>query len=525
MSTKDVTLSASVRNSLLSLQNTREFIQRTQGRLSTGLKVASAIDDPVAYFQSKGLSDRASDFTQKKDAINQGVSTVTGALNGVDGIEALVSQMKGVVQSMKSMSASQVTDLVAQFNDLRSQINNLAADATYQGTNLINGTGQTLTVEFSDKTASRLVVRSVDLTNASSGLNLQQAVAFTGGFVVKYSARSFTAGATNTTFTSGPSGWLGDGLSNTQSLTLTWAGPSHTYTAGGTTTFTYGTSTYTVQVNSQSVVSAGQTVTVQLVSGGDSTAGFYIRGTDVMNFAVSFTGLQSSTISAGAQGHSAGSTLTLTWQGGRTRTFTTADGAIKFDFGTASFTFEMGRGNKMTLSAGATFAVTLEGSFGNYGSADGGQGVMWQNGVAASGQFVPNSGGATNTVTKQYGIAADGAHSHSAGGVTAQTLHNVRYAGVGTSDQFNQFISELDTALTKLRTQAQTLGSNVALLNTRLDFTSNYVNTLTAGSGKLTLADINEEAANLLALQTRQQLGIQALSFAGQADQSVLKLF
>ena len=52
----DVTLSAAVRNSLLSLQNTTDLIDRTQNRLSTGLKVASAIDDPVAFFQAKTLS-------------------------------------------------------------------------------------------------------------------------------------------------------------------------------------------------------------------------------------------------------------------------------------------------------------------------------------------------------------------------------------------------------------------------------------------------------------------------------------
>ncbi|MCR4376850.1 MAG: flagellin, partial [Rhodospirillales bacterium] len=63
------------------------------------------------------------------------------------------------------------------------------------------------------------------------------------------------------------------------------------------------------------------------------------------------------------------------------------------------------------------------------------------------------------------------------------------------------------------------------LLQTRLDFTTSYVNTLEDGGSKLTLADINEEGANLLALQTRQQLGIQSLSFAGQAEQSVLGLF
>ena len=83
----------------------------------------------------------------------------------------------------------------------------------------------------------------------------------------------------------------------------------------------------------------------------------------------------------------------------------------------------------------------------------------------------------------------------------------------------------MDAALVTLRSQTQTLGSNVALLQTRLDFTEDYVNTLDAGASKLTLADLNEEGANLLALQTRQQLGISALAFAGQAEQGILGLF
>ena len=91
--------------------------------------------------------------------------------------------------------------------------------------------------------------------------------------------------------------------------------------------------------------------------------------------------------------------------------------------------------------------------------------------------------------------------------------------------QINSLVTDLESALSTLRTKAQTLGSNVALLQTRLEFTANYVNTLQTGADKLTLADLNEEGANLLALQTRQQLGIQALSFAGQAEQSILLLF
>jgi flagellin-like hook-associated protein FlgL len=86
-------------------------------------------------------------------------------------------------------------------------------------------------------------------------------------------------------------------------------------------------------------------------------------------------------------------------------------------------------------------------------------------------------------------------------------------------------LSEIDLATETLRGTAQALGSNIALLQTRLDFTEKYVNALEGGSAKLTLADITEEGANLVALQTRQQLGFSALAFAGQSEQSVLSLF
>ncbi len=104
-------------------------------------------------------------------------------------------------------------------------------------------------------------------------------------------------------------------------------------------------------------------------------------------------------------------------------------------------------------------------------------------------------------------------------------LNFIEYVQAGDTVALNDTIKTLDSALTTLRTQAQNLGTNVAVLQTRLDFTESYVNTLEVGAAKLVLADLNEEGANLLALQTRQQLGIQALAFAGQAEQSILALF
>ncbi len=85
--------------------------------------------------------------------------------------------------------------------------------------------------------------------------------------------------------------------------------------------------------------------------------------------------------------------------------------------------------------------------------------------------------------------------------------------------------TDLTAALTTLRSQSQTFGSNLSTVQIRQDFTKAMINTLQTGSDALTLADSNEEGANLLALQTRQQLSTTALSLASQADQNVLRLF
>jgi flagellin-like hook-associated protein FlgL len=84
---------------------------------------------------------------------------------------------------------------------------------------------------------------------------------------------------------------------------------------------------------------------------------------------------------------------------------------------------------------------------------------------------------------------------------------------------------DLTAALTTLRSQAQALGSNLSTVQIRQDFTKAMINTLQTGADNLTLADANEEGANLLALQTRQQLSTTALSLASQASQAVLRLF
>ncbi len=93
------------------------------------------------------------------------------------------------------------------------------------------------------------------------------------------------------------------------------------------------------------------------------------------------------------------------------------------------------------------------------------------------------------------------------------------------NENIDKSLDQITKATSLLRAQASEFGQNLSTVQIREDFTENMINNLQTGADKLTLADMNEEAANMLALQTRQQLGINSLSMASQAAQSVLQLF
>jgi flagellin-like hook-associated protein FlgL len=94
-----------------------------------------------------------------------------------------------------------------------------------------------------------------------------------------------------------------------------------------------------------------------------------------------------------------------------------------------------------------------------------------------------------------------------------------------TNANVNTDIAALTAATDTLKTETSRLSSGLSIINTRQDWVKAMVNTITEGADKLTLADMNEEGANMLMLQTRQTLGTTALSLSAQAAQSVLRLF
>ena len=93
-----------------------------------------------------------------------------------------------------------------------------------------------------------------------------------------------------------------------------------------------------------------------------------------------------------------------------------------------------------------------------------------------------------------------------------------------TNDDIDAIISQIDDSIDSLRGQAAQLGTQTAILQERADFTDAQVNELQAGADKLTLADLNEEAALSVAAQTRQQIGINSISIAGNQQRAILDL-
>ncbi len=163
----------------------------------------------------------------------------------------------------------------------------------------------------------------------------------------------------------------------------------------------------------------------------------------------------------------------------------------------------------LNLVSGSSFSLTV--SFSEKTAATLAVSGFNANVSALTGLWGVSAAGLATNISKFSGMGISGGWSL----ISAATAVTV----------LDDALKAFDSAIGAVRSNAKKLGSNVALLKERLDFTIKYTSGLTSGADKLTLADLNQEGANLVALQTRQSLATQALAFAGQAEQSILQLF
>jgi flagellin-like hook-associated protein FlgL len=165
MSLSSVTLTASVRQNLLSLQGTADLLATTQGRLATGKKVNSALDNPTNFFTAAGLDARASDISNLLDSIGNGVQVLQAANTGITSLQKLVDTAKSI--------ANQVLQQPAGFTAKSTSTSSIALAGT--AANLVDATvfksGETIAFAASGSAPALTVTigatESLDQLNAA----------------------------------------------------------------------------------------------------------------------------------------------------------------------------------------------------------------------------------------------------------------------------------------------------------------------------------------------------------------------
>ena len=604
----DITLTAGIRNNLLSLQQTSADLTTTQEQLATGKKVNTAFDNPQSYFTSQSLTNRANDLSALLDQIGQAQQTLDAANNGLTGLTSLLEQALSTAQQAQqattgtvnysNITGSQaITADTTQVTSTSTVANAIAAagvTASTQSTATIDasgfaaltvgntltfklGSGATVTATFgtSNTSSSNTFDNAAGLISvlstgggASGNLSTQAAATSNGSGGVTVTSNdvtnNFAVGGTNTVAAADFSATnysLGSGLTisdGTNNETVYYVA-SNANAADGT--FNTAANLVSALNNANSATEA--TITASTTGGGltlASSGGVTVQG--AIGGALGFgTSTETGNYNSDLANITSGSTLTIQVGSDSTHTLTFGTGAgeiatkAALTTALASFTDISGAftaGNDLQLTPNSTSSVTIGGS----PSAVTALGLSL--GTTTPTATVVTASSTRATLQSNYNalltqidqLAGDSSYNginlltgnnltvnFNENGTSGLTIAGVNdtSAGLGLSslsgnefqdnNSINNVTSLINNAITSVRAQTETFGTNSSTISTRQTFETNMINTLQTGASNLVLADQNQASANLLTEQTQQQLEISALSIANQANQSVLKLF
>ena len=174
----NITLTSGMRSNLYSLQQTANLMELTQKRMATGKRVQTAIDDPIAFFTSRGHEQRAGDLAVRKDEMSESVQLLKAADTGINSILNLIANAKSLAQSaLSGETTTAINTMELQFNEVLSQIDTVAADSNYKGINLLDDTSITHEVKFDETGDSKLAITGFDAESEGATLSLATTVA------------------------------------------------------------------------------------------------------------------------------------------------------------------------------------------------------------------------------------------------------------------------------------------------------------------------------------------------------------
>ena len=489
----DITLSKGVRQNLLSLQNTASLLNTTQERLSTGKKVNSALDNPINFFTSAGLSSRANDLSRLLDSVGNAVQTVAAADKGISAISKLLESAQATAR--QALTAGAPVTTYTAFDDVVGNVDvGDDVEAIAQGTvdlaipvdlgATYDGDTVTVTVGGVD------TVLTINTTTLSDTDELQAAIAAIDGVTASFDGDDFLVVEADDNTTTFSIAYSDAGIATDIGVAAGTFAPTNTVieALAGTITFTLaGTAAQAVDFDT---IENRQDLETRLTAISAAMSGITVEIDGDGFLAVSSTNTTSATLTI-AQSGTAADDLGLAVG------VSTPDAVVTPNATRASLQTDFN-----TLLTQIT-ELAADASF---------NGVNLLDSDNLTVTF--NEDGSSTLAIAGVDFSATGLGLDAITGTAFQSDASV-----------NAAIADLDAATATLRTQASKFGSNLSIVQARQDFTKNLINVLQVGADNLVLADTNEEGANMLALNTRQQLSTVALSLAAQADQNVLRLF
>lgn len=486
----DINLSKAVRSNLTSLQNTATLMAKTQDRLSTGNKVNSALDNPTNFFTAASLNSRAGDLNNLMDSMANGIKTIEAANNGLTSITKTLESMQSTLRQARQDKSFQTASLT--LGDNLNSTQNISFSGGSIGSTPINIALGTAAVAGTPAVASTVtgaggatlaagtagdVVVTVGTTNYNVTLAAGDDAAAVAGKIntaVGSTVAADNAGELVLTNAAGTGIGIADAAGN----------------ANGTTAAVLGTPVTVAGSAAVAGTPAAAKTTDQLVNEINNNTDLKgkIRASND-NGKLRIENLSTQELNLG--GVSANGTVDGTSSGANkiTGNSVRADLADQFNelrdqldklSDDASFNgINLLRGDKLKITFNETGTSSID--------------------IQTKGEKAVNSSNlAISTTLEAKDLDSD--------------------AGIDT------FLDQVKGALNSVRSQSSSFGSNLSIVQNRQDFTKSMINTLETGAGNLTLADMNQEAANMMALQTRQSLASSTLSMANQADQSILQL-
>jgi flagellin-like hook-associated protein FlgL len=521
----DVVLSAGVRQNLLSLQSTASLMATTQNRLATGKKVNTALDNPTNFFTSAALNSRAGDLSALLDSMSNGIKTLEAADNGITAITKTIEQMQSTLRQARQ-DKSFKSDSYAI---------NLGAAAVTQELDFSGGsvTG-TQSVELTNATGvleAGANYANMDFDNAGVfGQTLTFNIAVNGGTnrTVVVSATNATTlsvtvdGGAATTTTVGDT----DGVTEAEMVTaLNAAFDAAATPVAITTTVVANRITFTADT-AVSNENAAVTVTGVTASAAPVVAASF--GFSGANNA-SQIGITAKTVDALVSEINANANLTgrvrASNDNGRLRVenLSTADLLLTgLNTATGEITGGVGTSTIGGNTVRANFVAQFNGYIDQLNKLSDDASFNGVNLLRGDKLKITFNEAGTSTIEIQ---AKDVNGNNIAINTSTLGILQATNAQFDSDDTIDARLTVLGDALGMLRSQGSAFGSNLSIVQNRQDFTKAMINTLETGADNLVLADSNEEGANMLALQTRQQLSTTALSLSAQADQAVLRLF